>query len=56
MRDTIDLLRKWRRWNFRMVELGGTVPDSAIRVKALDRITRTVLQGHHDVAFRVNLL
>ena len=56
VRDTIDLLRRWRRWCDRMIELGGTVPDSALRVKALDRITRVVLQGHPDVAFRVNLM
>eukprot|EP00439_Symbiodinium_sp_Y106_P029796 s3022_g3.t1 len=56
VRDTIELLRRWRRWCDRMVELGGTVPDSALRVRALDRITKAVLHGHPDVAFRVNLM
>ena len=55
VRDSIDLLRKWKRWCDRMSELGGTLPDPALRVKALDRITRAVLQTYPEVAFRVNL-
>ena len=55
VKDTVDLLRKWSRWCDRMVELGGTLPDSALRVKALEKITRVVLQSNPDVAFRINL-
>ena len=55
VKDTVDLLRRWQRWCDRMKELGGTLPDSAIRVKALERITKAVLQTNPDVAFRVNL-
>ena len=55
VKDTIDILRKWARWCDRMKELGGTLPDSALRVKALEKITRVVLQSNADVAFRINL-
>ena len=55
VRDTVDLLRKWHRWCDRMRELGGTLPDSALRIKALEKITKVVLQANPDVAFRVNL-
>ena len=55
IKDTVDLLRRWHRWCDRMRELGGTLPDSALRVKALERITRVVLQANTDIAFRVNL-
>ena len=55
MKDTVDQLRRWHRWCDRMRELGGTLPDSALRVKALEKITRVVLQSNPDVAFRINL-
>ena len=55
VKDTVDILRRWSRWCDRMKELGGTLPDSALRVKALEKITRVVLQANPDVAFRVNL-
>ena len=55
VRDSVGLLRRWKRWCDRMTELGGTLPDPALRVKALDKITRTVLQSQPEVAFRVNL-
>ena len=38
-----------------MTELGGVLPDPALRVKALDKITRAVFQTHPEAAFRVNL-
>ena len=55
VRDTVEILRKWQRWCDRMRELGGTLPDSALRIKALERVTRVVLSANPDVAFRVNL-
>ena len=55
VKDTVDLLRRWHRWCDRMDELGGTLPDSALRVKALEKITRVALQANPDIAFRVNL-
>ena len=55
LRDSVDLLRKWKRWCDRMTELGGVLPDPALRVKALDKITRAVFQTHPEAAFRVNL-
>ena len=38
-----------------MVELGGTLPDSALQLKALERMTKTTLQQHPEVSFRVSL-
>ena len=29
IRDSVDLLRRWKRWCDRMTELGGTLPDPA---------------------------
>ncbi|CAE7838747.1 RE1 [Symbiodinium sp. CCMP2592] len=53
--DTVDLLRKWKRWCSRMLELGGVLPDSSLQLKALERITKATLQAHPEVQFRVNL-
>ena len=38
-----------------MRELGGVLPDSALRVKALERITKQVLLSYPDIGFRINL-
>ena len=38
-----------------MTELGGVLPDSSLQVRALTKATRSVLQQHPEVAFRVNL-
>ena len=38
-----------------MTELGGTLPDSAIQVRAITKISRAVLLQHQEVAFRINL-
>ncbi|CAE7202161.1 GIP [Symbiodinium sp. CCMP2592] len=53
--DAIEALRKWKRWCSRMSELGGILPDSAILVRALTKITRSVLLQHPEAAFRINL-
>ncbi|CAE7436865.1 unnamed protein product [Symbiodinium sp. CCMP2592] len=55
IQDTIDILRRWQRWGCRMSELGGVLPDSSLQVRALTKITRSVLQQNPEVAFRVNL-
>ena len=55
VRDTIEILRRWKRWGARMVELGGTLPDSALQLKALERISRGTLQAHPEVSFRISL-
>ena len=41
--DTVELLRRWQRWCSRMRDLGGVLPDSALQVKALTRITQAAL-------------
>ena len=55
IRDTVELLRKWKRWGARMLELGGTMPDSALQLKALEKMTKAVLQANPEVSFRVSL-
>ncbi|CAE7336965.1 GIP, partial [Symbiodinium sp. CCMP2456] len=55
IQETVDILRKWKRWCARMTELGGVLPDSAIQVRALTKATKTVLSQHPEVAFRINL-
>ena len=47
--------RKWQRWCSRIKELGGTLPDSALRVKALEKMTKASLLSHPDIGFRINL-
>ena len=54
-KEAVLLLRKWQRWCSRVKELGGTLPDSALRVKALERIVKSPLASHPDISFRVNL-
>ncbi|CAE7807929.1 unnamed protein product [Symbiodinium sp. CCMP2592] len=53
--DAIEALRRWKRWCSRMSELGGILPDSAIQVRALTKITRSVLLQHPEASFRINL-
>ena len=55
IQETIEILRRWQRWCSRMTELGGVLPDSSLQVRALTKATRSVLQQHPDIAFRVNL-
>ena len=54
-KDAVQLLRKWQRWSARLKELGGTLPDSALRVRALEKMTRAVLASHPDIGFKINL-
>ena len=54
--ETIEGLRKWKRWCLRMTELGGTLPDPALQVRALTKLTRNTLQAYPDISFRVNLV
>ena len=42
IQEAIEGLRRWRRWCSRMEELGGVLPDSAIQVRALTKLTRQV--------------
>ena len=55
VKEAVSLLRKWQRWGMRMRELGGVLPDSALRVKALEKITKQVLLSYPDIGFRINL-
>ena len=55
IQETVEGLRRWKRWCSRMTELGGVLPDSAIQVRALTKITKAVLLQNQDAAFRINL-
>ena len=55
VKETIGLLRKWQRWCARMKDLGSTLPDCSLRVKALERMTKAVLAANPDLSFRINL-
>ena len=55
VQDTIELLRNWKRWCSRMTELGGSLPDSALQVRAITRISKAALSQNPEVSFRVSL-
>ena len=55
VQDTIEHLRKWRRWCARMTELGGVLPDCALQVKAITKISKAALLQNPEVSFRVSL-
>ena len=55
VQDTIEHLRKWKRWCSRMSELGGVLPDCALQVKALSKISKAVLAQNPEISFRVSL-
>ena len=48
-------LRKWLRWKTRTVEIGAVVPDAALLLKGLNKMTRKVLESHKDLQFRIQL-
>ena len=48
-------LRKWLRWKTRTVEIGAGVPDAALLLKGLNKMTRKVLESHKDLQFRIQL-
>ena len=48
-------LRKWMRWKTRTVEIGAVVPDAALLLKGLNKMTRKVLESHKDLQFRIQL-
>ena len=54
--ETVEILRRWKRWCARMTELGGVLPDPSIQVRALTKATKTVLIQNPEVAFRINLI
>ncbi|CAE7947819.1 RE1 [Symbiodinium sp. KB8] len=54
--DAVMKLRTWRRWMTRLSDLGGTQPDAAVCIQALEGITAGVLKGLPSLSFRVNLV
>ena len=54
--DAVLKLRTWRRWLTRLGDLGGSKPDPAMQIQALETITSGVLKSMSSVSFRVNLV
>ncbi|CAE6927973.1 RE1 [Symbiodinium sp. CCMP2592] len=54
--DAVLKLRTWRRWLTRLGDLGGSKPDPAMQIQALETITGAVLKSMSTVNFRVNLV
>ena len=54
--DAVMKLRTWKRWMTRLSDLGGTLPDAAVCIQALEGITSGVLQSLPSLSFRVNLV
>ena len=54
--DAVLKLRMWRRWLTRLGDLGGSKPDPAMQIQALETITSGVLKALSTVSFRVNLV
>ena len=54
--DAVLKLRTWRRWMTRLSDLGGSQPDAAVCIQALEAITSSVLRSLPNLAFRVNLV
>ena len=54
--DAVLKLRTWRRWLTRLGDLGGSRPDPAMQIQALELITSGVLRSLGTVNFRINLV
>ena len=54
--ESVSELRMWKRWTVRLTDLGGSMPDPAVLLKALTAITAGPLATLPDVAFRVQLV
>ena len=54
--DAVLKLRTWRRWLTRLGDLGGSKPDPAVQIQALEIITSGILKSLGSVNFRVNLV
>ncbi|CAE7227139.1 GIP [Symbiodinium sp. CCMP2592] len=54
--EAVSELRMWKRWTVRLTDLGGSIPDPAVLLKALTTITSGPLSTMPDVAFRVQLI
>ena len=53
--DAPAALRRWMRWKARTAEIGAVIPDAALLLKGLNRLTKRVLDGHRDLQFRIQL-
>ena len=53
--DAPTALRKFIRWKTRTMEIGAVVPDAALLLKGLNKMTRRVLESNKDLQFRIQL-
>ena len=53
--DAPAALRKWMRWKARTAEIGAVIPDAALLLKGLNRLTKRVLDSNRDLQFRIQL-
>ena len=54
--EAVNELRKWSRWMARALDMGLQPPDPSVLIKGLDGMTKSVLNDHSDVAFRISML
>ncbi|CAE7817000.1 unnamed protein product, partial [Symbiodinium necroappetens] len=54
--EAVNELRKWSRWMARALDMGLQPPDPSVLIKGLDCMTKSVLNDHSDVAFRISML
>ena len=53
-KDAVESLRLWKRHHNRASELGASLPDSTLMIKALDRTMELLLNKSQQASFRVS--
>ena len=53
--DVTLALRKWKRLLGRASEMGVSLPDGSVLLVAVEAATRKVVEGHKDIAFKLNM-
>ena len=48
-------LRKWKKLLGRASEMGVSLPDGSVLLVAVEAATRKVVEGHRDIAFKLNM-
>ena len=48
-------LRKWKKLLGRASEMGVSLPDGSVKFVAVEAATRKVVEGHKDIAFKLNM-
>ena len=53
MSEAPSAIRRWLRWKLRTQEVGAVMPDPALLLKGLNKLTRKVLEANKEFQFRV---